>query len=462
LRFKVCYSVRQLVLIAARVLVVVILLFAPWAFGTTERWSLAVVEISVAVAVLLTVIVGLTSRSLNADLWHWYWGGPLVALGGYMALQALNPATHYESLTGTVTPQRYIAWLPHTMDTVTTWATLLKYFCYGGLFWTVRVCFPESRHVRILLTILLVSSFLVALLAILHKLSGAHDMLWIRSLPPGMGSFGPFINRNNYAAFMNLIIPLCPALAWVWEREAERKGQKSHPGYIAYVMAAVMIASVFFSESRAGMLICVGLIGGWLIFEFTFKRSLRRLGVGLLFCLLGVAAALAYVGWGPIQKRLETLRDLPRVVQERQAIPSLALKVFRDHPVFGTGAGTFAQAFPDYQPASVEGFYQYAHNDWVQYLLELGIVGSALLLAFGVGALWPCWESVRGLKREKPETSSQKSGLHHTYFTMAVVLALMGVGLHAVVDFPLHIPGIAITVVALFAILTVPVASLAS
>jgi len=437
-------------IIAARVLVILILLFAPWAFGTTERWSLITVEILTATAAFLALL-GYRYTSVVAQkgvLWNWSWGAPMLALVVYMTIQALNASYRYQDATQSLIPLHHVSWLPHSVDVATTWQTVAKFLTYIAFFWTVRVCFVDSTQTRLLLSVVVVSGFVMALLAILQKLTGTTDLLWVRTPKSGGSIFGPFVCRNNYAAYMNLMIPLCPALARVWKHEAVRKRQKSHPGYIAYIMAAVMITSVFLSESRGGMVVCAGLIAVWLLIEFATTMRFSRLVIGLLFCFL-TGAVLAYLGREAIQKRLATLEDLPRLVSDRQTVASLALQVFHDHPVFGTGAGTFVRIFPFYQPASIAGFYNYAHNDWIQYLTEFGSVGTALLFAFGLGALWPFVGQAARLFRG----SDSLNGI--AYICVALVLALAGVGLHALIDFPLHIPAIGLTVVTFFALITV-------
>jgi O-antigen ligase len=118
----------------------------------------------------------------------------------------------------------------------------------------------------------------------------------------------------------------------------------------------------------------------------------------------------------------------------------------------GTGAGTFACAFPYYQPPALTGLYfRYAHNDWLEYPTELGAIGTALL-AWLVGAvLWPV--RVRGGQGDAPSASDGR-GRHRRstwrrYERRGIALALAGMSIHALVDFPLHIPATLLTASAL-------------
>jgi O-antigen ligase len=95
------------------------------------------------------------------------------------------------------------------------------------------------------------------------------------------------------------------------------------------------------------------------------------------------------------------------------------------------GAGAFHASFPYYQDAGVLGFYRNAHNDWMQWLAELGIVG------FVLGAV-------------AVATAFKKDSGKHIYLPRhirrGIMLGLAGVCLHAILDFPFRIPAISVII----------------
>ncbi|HMC58864.1 MAG TPA: O-antigen ligase family protein, partial [Candidatus Solibacter sp.] len=114
-----------------------------------------------------------------------------------------------------------------------------------------------------------------------------------------------------------------------------------------------------------------------------------------------------------------------------------ALRAVPDAGIFGFGPGCFQVMFPYYTAFlenRIEGIWRYLHADYLQTLLEWGLFGTALwaLIFFGGIA-----RGVRAYRRPDTNVSSQ-----HNLFLPAVLLALTGVALHALIDFPLQIASI--------------------
>ena len=352
---------------------------------------------------------------------------------------------------------------------------------YGALFWAVRQVFVDPALAKVLIAILVASGFVMALVMIGHKFSGEDKLLWIRKARVEIVSAGPFVNRNNYAAYINLVFPITLALgAHCHSRCPQYNPQatvsQSHPSYLIYFMAAVMVGSVFFSGSRAGMIICSGLAGAWIIKTVSalIRRgrqsqslSLVRLLVPFGLIVLILAAVLASLGIEHIAAqtaRIQTTLSELTIHNGRMDSYRGTLAMFFDHWLYGSGASAFSSLFPFYQPPSVEGWWLYAHSDWLQWLAELGVVGS-MLVFFVLCSLCffpaknirvdPCssMANVIGSPADpRPSANNFQSSIFN--FRFPLFLSLLGVCLHAFVDFPMHIPGIAITAVAFLALLS--------
>ena len=115
--------------------------------------------------------------------------------------------------------------------------------------------------------------------------------------------------------------------------------------------------------------------------------------------------------------------------------------VIEDHPVFGTGPGSFYVAFPRYRPAGVAGFHDHAHNDYAQFAAESGLLGIALIGAFVAvslaAALFAQWRRRDPLMR----------GL-----SFASVMGVTALLIHSAFDFNLQIPANAVLFVVLLAL----------
>lgn len=428
----------------AQLVIGLILLLAPWLFGAVEEWSWRLLQCLTLLAVLLVLYS-------PHRTWNWWWGGSILAVAVYLAVQAANPSHRFEPVDRSLVPLSHVAWLPHTADAATTWQTMLKFLTYAGLFWATRMAFTERHHVWALLAVLVVSGFVMAIVGLMQKLSGTELMLGLRK--GGWFFFGPFVNRNNYVSYINLLIPVALAVSHHRRHVALAEGARSHPGGLFAFMALVMVLSVVMTTSRAGTVVCAGMLLAWGAVELA--HVVRGGGEGRRALLVVMLAAVAlmtgllYLGTQPIEQRLGEMRDVPAELAGsggRGTVYKATMQMFRERWLYGIGGGTFSMTYPYYSAERMDWFRRYAHNDWLQYLAELGALGTVLLGLFPFGLL-----------REwiKHGETLHLGGMLD-WMAIALGIALAGMALHALVDFPLHIPAVATLAVAWLAILTQP------
>jgi len=70
--------------------------------------------------------------------------------------------------------------------------------------------------------------------------------------------------------------------------------------------------------------------------------------------------------------------------EDRPVVWANTLSIFSNHPLFGTGLGTFASIYPAYEDSKEFARYSHAHNDYLEYLAELGIFGFVFLVGFNL------------------------------------------------------------------------------
>jgi O-antigen ligase len=202
----------------------------------------------------------------------------------------------------------------------------------------------------------------------------------------------------------------------------------------------VMLVTFILTGSRAAIFslaLSLSLILG-LLYAKTRRKGLFLL-IGFL-CLI----VLAYGQRMGVEQTIdrfeelsaETILEQGRMVHNRAVVPILA-----EYPVLGIGLGTFEYVYPRYQPAEARGFRRELHNDWLQLMVETGIVGFLIVFAGFVGlmknlvTLW--W------RREDPFAVGVGIGSIGALFAGAV---------HSLFDFSLHIPANGITLAAVAAI----------
>ncbi|MGH9320056.1 MAG: O-antigen ligase family protein, partial [Vicinamibacteria bacterium] len=112
----------------------------------------------------------------------------------------------------------------------------------------------------------------------------------------------------------------------------------------------------------------------------------------------------------------------------------------RDFWLTGSGSSSFQYVYPIYRSFGGRRFYSWAHNDYLQIGVELGLPGLALAAALIVWAV----RRAREVRRQLLDAGSSLRELHAGYCAAAVAVAL-----HSFTDFGLHLPANA----ALFAVI---------
>jgi O-antigen ligase len=192
-----------------------------------------------------------------------------------------------------------------------------------------------------------------------------------------------------------------------------------------------MSLAIVLSNSRAGLVV---LVFSFFLFTGLSVLAFGRAGYRELWTrtivratVLVVLAMALYIGIGSTIQRF-ALDNL--LHEDRPLYWSNVLGVVRDFPVFGTGLGTFAAAYPAYEKkGGPEMLLTHAHNDYLEYLSELGVVGTVLLFG-GVLVL-----AVRAFLAWRERRNPELKGL-----ALGGIVALAGMGIHTLTDFNLHIP----------------------
>jgi O-antigen ligase len=264
-----------------------------------------------------------------------------------------------------------------------------------------------------------------AVYGVANLLVGNHRLLWLPREVGFENATGTLVNRNHYAALLQLCLAALLARRWLSPRRAH-----DERGLTALYLAgatAIGLAAVL-SHSRAGVL-CLGAglaVAAALAPRGAAGRNGRRT-VGALALL--VLLYSAYAGIGPV---VERFAELPRgSTHVRTALWRDTLGVVRDFPLAGAGAGTFETVFPAYRHhLRDQATYSHAHQDYLQLAAEGGLVAVLLALLAAV--------RFGGVLRTALARATGRPRLALAALTGGLAAVL----LHATLDFPLHIPGL--------------------
>jgi len=387
-----------------------ILMFGPLALGIVEDWSTALFEVSAAVVLLIWATWQSTTHEVKV---RW---SPLFA-----------PILVFFALILAQITFRRTAYLHDSLS------ELWLYIAYGILtFVSVQLVQSDDRVILRFGDALAIYGSFYAIFAVLQGFTSEGRIYW--AIKPRAGTvYGSYVNHNHYAGLMELMLPIVLALAFSGAVRGAKRG-------LLVFAATLMAASVFLCQSRGGMFavtVEMVLLAIFWMRQFSPRKSAV---IFVLFCLV-TASFLAWIAPQQIGSRITDTHDPARWLIHRDSI-----RMFAAHPFLGSGFGTFATAFPRYRVFYDGFFVNYAHDDYLQLLLETGLAG------FGVAVWFVVVLYREGLRNLRSARLSQAAVI-----SIAALAGCTGLLVHSFMDFNLHIPANA----ALFYVLcTIATASL--
>jgi O-antigen ligase len=317
---------------------------------------------------------------------------------------------------------------------------LLTYFILGFL---VIKTVNHGSQIRRLILVLVGSGVFQAFYGLYELGVSQPRILFYRKAFSLESVTGTFVNRSHLSGYLEMIVPLAVGLL-IARMNLFSFGAKGLREKFLLMMSkgvagnlliaggiVLMSLGIILSNSRAGLVVLVVsffLFTGLSILEFgrVGYRDLRIRGFVRVTVLAVLVLALA-VGIGSTIRRF-ALDNL--LHEDRPLYWANVAGMIKDFPLFGTGLGTFAAAYPAYEKqGQLDRLLEHAHNDYLENLSELGFVGSTLLLGVVL------FLAVRAFLVWRQRRSPEAKGL-----ALGGIVSLAGVGVHAVTDFNLHIP----------------------
>ncbi len=382
---------------ALAVALCVLVTFSVASFGAVQVWSESVVEIGTAVLLLFWACLALLNRSVEVRWNPLNW--PILAFCAIGAAQLLFHATAYPFLTRT-----------ELLRAVTCWA----------FFFLATQAFQSRGDFNALTWFLILLSFGVSLLGIIQHFTAGDEIYWMPQLAAGGKPFGPFVNRNHFAGFVELTLPTGLALLML-------RGIRREQAPLMIVLTLVPISAVVLASSRGGI-ICVGLeICGLAAFRLIRQRAERIRVIPLVVALAAGGILIGWMGVGHAADRfLPSHTGVP--LGKRLSMTRGALNIFLAHPVSGAGLGTTIAVYPRYETMYDGRVVDHVHNDYAEALAETGVLGGLCGLAF----LILLFRNAR--RRLLAEQGHFSRALH-----AGALAAVGGLLFHSFVDFNLHI-----------------------
>ncbi|MEW6068888.1 MAG: O-antigen ligase family protein [Nitrospirota bacterium] len=409
-----------------------ILILSVLSFGAVEIWSSTLIEAFVLTLIIVWLIRTKTwqSQFATTSKEEIYIFIALVSFLVYIFMQMLplppvilkyiSPKSFelYSFYTADKNPQMHISLYAYKTE-----IEFLRALTYSFFFVLFVFNIKDMHTLEKILKILAYFGFVLAIFAILQKAIWNGKIYWLREVIAG-NPFGPFVNRNHYAGFIGMLIPLTLGLAFT---------RKSRERQLLFgFFGIIMSVSLFLSLSRAGI---ISFFMGIAVFGFFLLwhkfRAKKEMAIATFLCIIFLY--LLYIGIDPVIDRFYKT-DITH--EERLVVWSATLKAFKDFYLTGSGIGTFLHVFPLYSPENITSIYDHAHNDYLELILEVGIIGTVLLFSF-------LFFFIRFILKGKWEG---RIGI----IKISMLSSITTIAIHSIFDFNLHIPSNALMLSALF------------
>ena len=469
-----------------------LILFAPLAFGSVYVWAFSIIEI-----IVFSMMTILVARK-------WVQGGkisfplffPIIAFLALIFLQMIplpppaikfiSPKTHrvycqtldgYPNSRGTIRlesngiPERDVQgqglevrggnfrgrekegffenWRTLSLYPHATRTELLKIMSYLGVFLLIVNYVDSKKKLIGISTVIAFSGILVALVGMAQKVAGVPKIygFWEPHFKSDASFFGPFVNPNHFAGYMELVIPLSIGLLISKWRHVGESGLRGIRGFLIKIgteegcklilfgfLVVLMVGALFLSSSRGGVISFLGSVM-FFLFLFVKKEKERRNFLVMVVLLISVFSLLIWMGIRPLLEEFSSVQNLSRDydIQYRFQNWRDSATLIRDFPLFGVGLEAFSSIFPTYKTSGLQYYYLYLENDYLQLLCEMGILGCGVLLWF-IASLF--------LRVGSGPLGNEAEGMSSAHYISlcGCLTGVVAIMIHSFWDFNMHIP----------------------
>lgn len=333
-------------------------------------------------------------------------------------------------------------WMTLSVAPFQTFREALEIVGYGLLAFLIINFVSKPKQVQKLFVVIIGTGFFEAFYGIIQLYGSNPYLLFYRKTINLDYATGTFVNQNHFSGYLEMVLPLAigfllyrvnsmfrPGKSWK-EKILQLMGKELFLNFLIILSIMVISLGIILSRSRSGTFLLLMTFFLFLGSTFlmakktTFESKRLRLILHVLFIL--VILIFIYSGIGQTLERF----SLEKLSQEgRFQFWQNMTEIIKDFPLFGTGLGTFAFVYPAYETGKTYGVLLHAHNDYLEYLSEMGIIGMGLL--FGMILIIFTRTVFLWLKRKDPGMKS---------LILGGLIAVFAMGFHSLTDFNLRIP----------------------
>lgn len=331
----------------------------------------------------------------------------------------------------------HLPWLSLSFDVGQSITSFFKSLAYCFLFFICLILVDTGKRVRLMLITISVAGIFQAIYGTLEVLLNS-EYSAIFNYPVTNIATGSFVYKNHYANY--LLLSLSAAIGYLIANlysSSESSNREKLRRMIKFWLSnkvlfrigiIIMVIALVMSRSRMGntaffVAMTITTTIGLLYFK-PKNKSYITLFISML--IIDVLIVSSLFGLKQVQQRLE---QTSLTQESRDEVIADSLSLVANYPIIGTGGGTFYTVYPQRQSVDVQHFYDHAHNEYLQFSIEFGIVGAILVAAIFILSARQSFFAMRTRRHPLPRGAA-----------FSALMASIGMAMHSSVDFPLQAP----------------------
>ncbi|EGU43429.1 O-antigen polymerase [Vibrio ichthyoenteri ATCC 700023] len=437
---------------------IALLIWLPIPLGSNRIWAWTIGE--VWIATIAFVLAGIfyhsrdsaLSQRLKAFLWLIV---PIATFQVWVLIQIIPmPVSMLEWISpSSADAYQNVAarWGYISLDPAATYISLLKGVAYLFFICICAILIHSKKRLKLVMLAIVVSGTLQAFYASLNVLLGVESS-WIFGFPETDIATGSFVYKNHLANYLLLCLSMGIGLIVIdlsssstgsssWQERVNALLQLlvSKKMLIRFALIIMVIALVMTRSRMGNSAFFVATFITGIIALCCYKQRPPKL-TWLLISLFVVDIIVlgSFFGLEKVQQRIA---ESHLSSDTRHLVVQWSIPMLKDFLLTGSGLGSFYIVFPSYTQHAV-GFYDHAHNEYIQFVAEVGLPAT-LLLALAV--LWAFGLAVWVISHRQSRTCKGAA--------LGGLVALVAMLLHITVDFNLQAPANTVTFLAILAII---------
>ena len=338
-------------------------------------------------------------------------------------------------------------------------ASAFESLCLFFIFLLALLLLNSTSRIKIFAIAIVLSGLFQAVYGSLMTLSGVEYTFFLPKEASQGAASGTFINRNHFAGYLEMSLAVGTGLMIAsLSRQSAGSVREWFRRFILTLLGpkaririalAIMVIALVLSRSRMGnsaffislaIAGVIGLAGLWWLSQQGKISSHTMRPILILFISLIVIDLFIVGAWFGIDKVKDRIENTSFAGEIRDEVDINSIDHLQAFLITGSGGGTFAEVFPKFKTALFPGYIDHAHNDYLEFGSEYGLIGLIFL------SVIVAWSFVQAIQAQFIRRSYFMRGVG-----FAATMGIVAIMIHSTVDFNLQIPANASLFVVLLA-----------